>query len=322
LGENEQYDFENAEYYFINEVKDDLGEEYEATLKRLYHVDLSVKQSEFLIMMQEASKIKIRRIQTSDILEVTLHALLTLLNRKLPEPDTIKIVASTLKKLETEYDFLKYANLSETPDNDGLYQLKILREIDIDVPSNRGEAIQKLIMEISKSTDIKTQKLFITNFRKELTPQYLTRLRKIGVKLDQIEKDLQQQVYEILVKKTFDVLIESIGKKTSKSFAVALIDTILDQLRDSHEVLVFVTVDKSQYDAGIQAFHIAPEINHVDEVKLGKAIKEILRKTQDNLGSEAVSFVESLKKNLGDEYLSELENIGVNFHILELRGFM
>ena len=322
LGENEQYDFENAEYYFINEVKDDLGEEYEVVFKKTYDVDLTIKQSEFLNAMQEAAKGKILKIKTSDVLEYSIRTLLSMLNRKHSEADATKIMVATLKKLEQEYSFFKYVQLRDIPDQNGLYPLHILREIDTFLPSKRVEGIQTLIEEIGKTTDIKTRRVFIDHFGKELGPKYVSQLRKIGVKLPQIDKNLQQQVYEILVKRTFDVLIKLIGKKTSISFAVALLDTIIDPLREKYEVLEYIVIDKSRYDAGVDAFRIAPEINLVDEYKLGKALKEILRKTQDKLGDEAVSFVEAFKKDIGDDDIVELEKLGVNLHILELRGIM
>ncbi|MFH1100531.1 MAG: hypothetical protein V1726_00645 [Methanobacteriota archaeon] len=321
LGENEQFDFDNAEYYFINEVKDSLGEEVNAIFKKNYDVDLTLKQSDFLAAMQEAAKTKIRRIRTSEVLEYTIRSLLAVLNRKIAEPDAIKLMVTTLKKLEKEYSFFASVNIRDTPDSNGLYPIHIENDIDEDVPPKRGGGIQQLIFEVALSTNMKTRRVFVGEVIRDLGPKVMGQLRKIGVKLDQIEKDLEQRLYQGLTKKTFEVIITLIGKKTSPRFAVALVDTVIEQLRETHAVLSYITIDKTRYDEGINAFQFAPEINTVEEYKLGKALKEILKKTQDNLESEAVNFVEDFKKYIGDDSLSELEKIGVNLHILELRSF-
>lgn len=322
LGGNEQYDFENAEYYFINEVKDELGEEADKIFRTSFGVDFSSKQSDFLSAMQEAAKIKIRRIRTSEVLNYTIKGLLVLLNKKVAEPDAIKLMAATLKKLEDDYPFLNNVHLRETPDSNGLYPLNIQSDMDISMPPKRNEAIQRLIEEIAFSTNIKTRKIFIESFRRELDAKKCLQLKKIGVKLDEIEKNLQQQIYTVIVKKTFEILIELIGKKTSPSFAVASLDNLVEQLREKHDVLTYISIDKNRYSEGIAAFQFASEINFVEEFKLGKALKEILKKTQDHLEGEAVTFVDDFKKKLGEENVLELEKIGVNLHILELRGFL
>lgn len=312
---------ENADYYFIKEIKYTFESEIGPTLRK-YDIDLDSKQFEHLINMAEISKLEIIRIKNSEIIEPTLTVLTELLNKYISEKNAIKTIINSLKKLESRYDFLKYVKIKDTPDSKGFYTVDIKPEIDNIMPAKMGKAIQSLIEEAGKSTDLKTHRFFVADFKNELGEENLSKIKRMGVNLYYIDRILQQQGNELLTRKTLEVLIDLVGKKTSKSFAVASIDKLIEEIRDEYDVLKYIKIDKSRYNDGIDAISIVSGINSVGSYKFGKAIKEIIKKVQDNFGDKSSSFIENFKKKFGKEYLSEIEKIGVNLHLIDLRRFI
>jgi len=305
-------------YYFIKEIKDDLEPEILAIFKE-YGVDLNFKHFEYLTTIRETERAEMLRGKNSESIKPVLKALLQLLNRQFPEADAIREVITTIKKLGREYVFLKYIEISSTPTPDGFYTIKTNPALDEVLSSKIGEAIQTLIGDIGRSTDLRTRRSFIEDFKIALGSVNRSKIREMGVNLEHIDKKLRQQRHAVICKKILETLIDLMGAKTSKGFAVASIDTIIEKLQDKYEALQYIIVDKSLYDSGINAITIMPEINTVESYKFGKAIEEILKKIQEHLEDKTSSFIEEFENKMGHEYFLEIEKLGVNLHILELR---
>jgi hypothetical protein len=307
-----------ARYHFIKEIKDDLEPEIQSIFKE-YGLDLTFKHFEYLTTIKETEKSRMPRAKNSESVKPVLKALLQLLNRHVPEADAIKKVITTIKKFEGDYKFLKYIEISDTPTMNGFYTIKTKLALDEVLSSKMGEALQKIIEDVGRSIDARTRRSFIEDYKIALGAGNRSKIKEISVDLEHIEKRLRQQGHELLCKKTLEVIIELMSTKTSKSFAVASFDTVLEKLQNKHKVLKYITIDKTLYDNGIDAITIMPEINTVESHELGKAIEEILERIREHLEDKNQPFIEEFENKMGREYLSEIEKLGVNLHILELR---
>jgi len=321
VSKDKEYDFENAEYYFLKEVQDEIGDEYDITLKE-FGVDLDLKQSEFVLDMKEEAKARIRKINISRVLENIIKVLISLLSKSLSEEETIKNVIDSIKKLENKYDFLKYVEISDKPDSKGYYNIAVKDDINGIWSAKIGEAVEKLIVEIGRLTDSKVRQSFLNEFKSTLGNADISKIKDMGVDLDHVNKMLQRPEHEILFKGTLEALIAVMSEKTSTSFAVASIDTLIEKLRDKYAVFRYVQIDKFRYNDGISAFNIMPEIESADPYQLAKSIQELIKNIQSNFEDKSSLFIQDFKKKLGDDRLSEIKKIGVNLHILELRRLM
>lgn len=309
---------ENADHFFIREIIDLLGYKYEFLHKNL-GLNLYLKHSEYLIDGDGSTKTRFVPIKNSEILESVLRVLIDLLNRELSETDVINTIITFVKKLEGDYDFLQYVKIKDTPASDGLYDVRVLSEIDDVLQATMGEALQKLIMEIGSSTPLKTRRSFIKDFKNVIGPADLVKLKEMDIDLDHIVEMLQRQEHELIATKTLNVIVDIVSQKTSNSYAVALLDNIIEKLKEKHSILRYITIDKSRYKDGIKSIGILPEINSVESYEFGKALRDIIKKTRESLGDKYTSFFEDFKKQLGADYLSEIEKLGVNMHMIELR---
>ena len=308
----------NAGFFFINEFQEAIDDNVDLVLKE-NNIDLG-------LMKRHNIMDEILNIENSEVVKHVIMALTRSLNRTVPEAQSIKTVIALVKKLEGKYDFLKYIEMTNTPDLDALYSIRVLPSINPYInnvsPTYMGEALQKLIEEVGKSIEYETDQSFIEDFKNELEDEYLLKIKEVGVKLDLIRNLLLRPGHELLVKKTLEALIDIVGKRTSEGFAVVTIDTVIEKLEKRHDVLKFIKIDKSRYMDGFDAISIMPDINSVESYKLGKAIQDIIKVTQENLKDKARSVIEDFKNKLGDIYLSKIEEMGINLFLLEMRFFI
>ena len=180
--------------------------------------------------------------------------------------------------------------------------------------------IQNLIEEIGKSSDLETRRFIGEKFEMLVNNRDLVKIKKIGVQFNEIDNVLRKEDHQIILTEIFNVILGVIEKKISVDFGVKYIDALLKKLQEKHEVVKYITIDQSRLNEGISAIEISPEINSVDSYELGKAIKNILSRAQVDLKNLTNSFFVDFENGFNKKYLPELEKMGVNLHILELRS--
>lgn len=306
----------DSDFFFIKEIQETINKVDGLKLEEL-GIDLDIMQFQHIV-----EKTQILKENNSEVMEHVLKALVCLLNRKLPGLQAIKTIVVAIKKLEENYDFLKYIEISYRPDPDGFYSIRALSEIDNIWSSVLGEALQRLIEDVGRSVKWDSDQFFIEGFKAELGQEYISKIKTMGVKLDHVQTAIQRRKHDQLVRKTLDALIHVVSSETSESFALSTIDNAIKNLEEKHDVLRYIKIDASRYMDGFDAVSIMSEINNVESYKLGKAIQEIIKMLHNKLGGRVPSFIEDFKNKLGDKYLSEIEKIGVNLHLLQLKSLL
>ena len=244
--------------------------------------------------------------------------ILDLANKYLPEAETMKTLVGFVKNLQKKYEMYKYLVISDKPDKDGFFNVEIKPELNSLSHEEAREGYKQLIFDVGVYIEGKTNLSFIEDFRNELDDEDKIRVNKFKIPLDDIEEELWRNSFEIIAYKIFEVLIELMGSKTSISYAVTTIETILKKLQDKHEVLGYIIIDSSKYSEGIKAISIQPEIRNVETHKLGRGLKEIIKLLQDSIGER--TFIRDFKDKLGENLVQKVEKMGVNLHVLELRA--
>jgi hypothetical protein len=301
-----------ADFFFIREFR--------GALDNVIHLDLEKKginlsRMQFRYIDNRKEELKIKNL---DVVEHVIGALAIIVNQIIPEEETIKTMITTIKKLEMKYGFFKYIEITDKPDNEGFYYITVLPEMNNIRLAVVGEAIQRLIGDVGKLVVWKDKKSFIEAFENELGEKHLLNIKKMGVQLSRIETASPQLEHDELARKSIQTLIDIMSDKTSKSFALATMDSIIKKLEEKHDVLKYISIEKLMQMQGADIINIMPEINLVKSDILGKAIQDIVKIIYTNLEGKNEEFLEKFKTKLGDEYLTEIENIGVNLHLLQL----
>jgi len=311
---------EKSDFFVLKEISEEFEDKFGPLLNE-FNINLNYKQFEQLDKISEEDKIKsYRRIRNSEVVEDVIKALIRVVNKILPEKQAIMTINNSIGELKGTYDYVKYIELNDTSDSNGIYIVNVSPEIENIVSVKIAEALQKLIEKINNSIKWTIKGSFLISFINELGEEKVAKIERIGVNLKHIKTKIMKRENEELTKKILDALVMVVGEKTSEGFAIVTIHNVINEIAGRYHVLQNIKIDESLYSKGVEAITISPEINNVDPYELGKPFTEILKKTQDLVGNKFLSFIEDYKNKLGHEYLSELEKIRVNIHFLELRN--
>ncbi len=300
-----------AGYYFIKEIKEDLPHGYESILASL-GVDFDIMQLAYITERKRASII---RIENSDTVKFVIRAIYNVLESDLGRNRAFSTINELISRFKVKYEILKYVTINDTRHLQGTDNVVVSPIVDSMKSETLGNTLQKIIQEVSISQKEKGGSIFIEKLKNYLNADQILKLEEIGVKFHVIH--LRQ---DLVVKHMLKALFEVLSDASTKSYAVLTIDSALKKTNQKYKDVKYIKIDSTKYSEGINAVHISSEIESVRPSELGRMIQKIIEKVAKCLGGEAgQQFVENFKKRLGKTYVLRLEEMGINFHIIELQ---
>jgi len=307
---------ENADFFFIRELRDNFKYENEPIIKDLI-LNLNIKQFEYIVNRKN----EIRREETffqvknNEVVKPVITTLIYLLSKTTSETNAVKTIIDLKRKHEENYDFLKNISINNTANNDSNVNISIADELNTVPSAIIAEALEKLIQEIGKSIDEEFNQTFITDFKIVSGELSTEKMKKIGIDFNRISLAIRYQ-NKTITTKVLQVLLDVLSLKTSKSSAITMVGETVTLLQGIHTILNYIKINTSN-DEDNETFIVLSEINSIESYKLGSAFRDIITIIQEN--HKYIPLIEDFKKQLGDEYLTEVEKLGVNLHFLELK---
>lgn len=122
----------------------------------------------------------------------------------------------------------------------------------------------------------------------------------------------------VLLKAILRALYITAGRRTTQTFAVAIIDTIVKTIAERFDFLKSIQIYNNR---GAEDFiEISPEINTVHPAKIGKVIEAIIQVILIDLKDKAgYYFIKEIKRNLSEEIIMKLKDCGVDLELLTLQ---
>ncbi len=113
-------------------------------------------------------------------------------------------------------------------------------------------------------------------------------------------------------------LYTTVSRRTTQSFAVAVIDTIIRTIEERYDFLKYVQINRSGELADF--IDISPDLNSVHPAKIGKSIEAIVQVVYMDLREKAgVYFINEVKKNIDEDIIMRLRECGVDLELLMLQ---
>lgn len=304
-----------ADYFFIREFKDSIDAKNESILEDK-GLNLDLMQSNYLLERKELFK-----IENNVLIEDILGVLLRLIGKHNSKKKTILLLNSMLSTLEKKYKFLKYVKITEIKEREDSCEIEIYPDINEVWSLKIGEFIQDLLEKTKRSIHWEENISFTEAFKKGMGKSQLTILERIGINFKRIN-DITRSKNDkrSILSKTLEAIINFITIKTNASFAMATLDTLIENLKNDNDVFQLIHIEKSLYSQGFEAIIIDEEINDIKPYEIGKALRKIIGSIGETLDqNDKLKFIENIRKYLGEDYLSDIEQIGINLHILELK---
>jgi len=303
---------QEAGYFFIKEIKENLPFNYENSIKNL-GINFDTLQLEYLTDRKKSFKLYIKN---ADLMKHVFKTLYEVLEQNEGRLFTYKTLIELTTRLSTEYTMLRYVTINDITTVRNVDTITVNDEnLNMLEPSKVGFVIQKVIQEINNELDENGGVTFLKKLKERLNSDYLYRLKGLGVDFNVIKLN-QELVIKHVLKALVDVLITA----SSQSYAILMMNNFLKNPIDRYGHLKEIKVDNEKYSQGIEAIKIPSNLNTVRESEIGRCLQKLIEQVANTIGGEAgKQFINKFKEGLGKAYVLRIEEMGINLHLIELK---
>lgn len=122
-----------------------------------------------------------------------------------------------------------------------------------------------------------------------------------------------------VVEHILQALINISGRKTTKLQAISTMDELIKKLQEKYDFLKHIEIKDTRFVENEEPVSVMSDINGVKSNDVGKALYDIIKTMNSNLGKEAgYFFIKELKNNIGEDYYSTIEEMGLDFGVMQL----
>jgi hypothetical protein len=305
----------NAGYFFIRETQEKIGIDYDTMLVKTMDVDLTLMQSTYIV---EKKSIALLHIEKSDVMRRFLKALMEALERQTSKTFAIGFTAQRIEALRPKYTFLEYVSVNDIRYNLGSEEVAVQPEINNVDPLELGKAIGSILYDTDTALTDLGRNSVADDLKTYLTLEYLAKLKEIGVTIT-----AHGLGYNAIFKQVIKALIDILGKTSTENNAIFTVNSSLRKIDSTYEFLKCVKVDSATGQGELYHITITDNIDSINETDARRAIQQLLETIMESLEEKLrKEFIQKFKNSLEKKYLLKIEEMGVNFHMIELHQEM
>ncbi len=123
-----------------------------------------------------------------------------------------------------------------------------------------------------------------------------------------------------LVQAIMNSLLTISGRKTTKGYAITVLDSIVSNLQKKYELFHHVQLKDTRFLEDDNAVAVMSEIDNMSSEEIGKALHEMIIRMNKQLGEKAGHFfMKELSRKVGSDYYSVMKNdLGLDLNLLQL----
>ena len=305
----------NAGYFFIRETQEKIGIDYDTILVKTMDVDLTLMQSTYIV---EKKSIPLLHIEKSDVMRRFLKALMEALEKQTSKTFAIGLTAKRVEVLRQQYTFLEYVSVNDIRYNLGSEEVTVQPEINNVDPLELGKAIGSILYDTDTALTDLGRNSIADDLKANLTLEYLVKLKEIGVTIN-----AHGLGYSATFKQVIKALIDILGKTSTENNAIFTVNSLLRKIDSTYEFLKYVKVDSATGQGELYHITLTDNIDSINETDARRAIQQLLETTMESLEEKVrKEFIQQFKNSLEKKYLLKIQEMGVNFHMIELRQQM
>jgi hypothetical protein len=305
----------NAGYFFIRETQEKIGIDYDTILVKTMDVDLTLMQSTYIV---EKKSIPLLHIEKSDVMRRFLKALMEALEKQTSKTFAIGLTAQRVEALRQQYTFLEYVSVNDIRYNLGSEEVAVQPEINNVDPLELGKAIGSILYDTDTALTDLGRNSVADDLKTHLTLEYLAKLKEIGVTIN-----AHGLGYNAIFKQVIKALIDILSTTSTENNAIFTVNSLLRKIDSTYEFLKYVKVDSATGQGELYHITITDNIDSINETDARRAIQQLLETIMESLEEKVrKEFIQKFKNSLEKKYLSKIQEMGVNFHMIELRQEM
>jgi hypothetical protein len=299
-----------AGYFFIREVREKIGTDYNESLLRTMDVDLTLMQSTYIV---EKKTVNLLFIEKSDVVRRLLKTLLDLVEKQTTKTSAIEFIAHRVDAARHQYPFLDAVRISDIRYTMGLDEVAVQQTINEIDSKELGKALQLILNETDTALLNQGRVSVVGDLQTHLTTEYLSKLEEFGVNIT-----AHGLGYDMLLKQTITTIVDLLTKACSEAYAIYVVNNFL-QKTDHPTGALHVNILSMNKPTGIYQISITNDVDSISETDVRRAIQKLLSDIVRTLGEKSGDeFIQTFKNSLEKKYLSRIEELGVNLHMIEL----
>ncbi len=304
-----------AGYFFIRETREKIGIEYDRILLKEMDVDLTLMQSTIIV---ESKSINFLEIQKSDVLRRFLKVLLEAVQKQTSKSFALSCLQQHINTLQQQYPFLTCILINDIRYTLGSEEIVVGQEVNKIEPQELGRAMTAIFRGTDKTLIDLGRNSVAGDLKTHLTIEYLAKLRDMGVTISS-----RGIGYSAVFTEVIKTMIDIIAQTSSEDYAILVVNSFLRKIDAKYDFLKFINVEPPTKQEDVYHIKIEGNIDAISETDARRAIQQLLEIIIQSLGEKiSEEFISQFKNSLDKEYLSKIEEIGVNFHMIELHETM
>ena len=122
-----------------------------------------------------------------------------------------------------------------------------------------------------------------------------------------------------VVENILSTLINISSRKTNEGHALFVMSRLIKKLEDRHDLLKNIQITDTRFSENEDAVSIMSCINDAESVEVGKAIHDIIKNMNKDLGKDAGHFfIKELRTTLDGDSIALIEDMGVDLGLMQL----
>jgi len=304
-----------AGYFFIRETREKIGIEYDTILLKTMDVDLTLMQSTIIV---ENKSINVLEIQKSDVMRRFIKVLMETVEKQTSKSFAISFLQQHLDTLQHQYPFLTSILVNDIRYTLGPEEIVVQPAVNSIEPLDLGRAMTSILQETEKTLSDLGRNSIANDMKTHLTIEYLAKLKEMGVTITP-----QGIGYSAVFSHVIKTIIDILGKTSSENYAIFVVNSFLRKIDTKYNFLKPISVKPAANEGELYHIIIGDNIHTISETDARRAIQQLLGSIIESLGEKIRDeFIEQFKNSLDKKYLSRIEEMGVNFHMIELHEAM
>jgi len=301
----------NAGFFYIKELKENLGQENEKNLRTM-GIDLDVLHYSHITQKQHGEKLV---IENSDVIKQIFKCIIDLMGKKISRSFAISKLLHFIEHSEHSYSFLNFVTLRDVQSALGSEEIHIDEKLNSLSSESLGQELQLFLTDIQKGVFVDSTPNFFKYLQEYLTQDYNKKIKEMNVEFVD-----HQFNFELIFRHVLKALIDVMGRASSQSYAITVLNTFLRKIDTKFTFLKDIRINLEPDMQNDYNISIMTNLGGISELEARRAIQKLLEEIIIALGTELGDhFINEFKKSIDGDCLLTIEDIGVNLHILHLR---
>jgi len=300
-----------AGYFFIREIREKIGIDYDDVLVKSMDVDLTLLQSTFIV---EKKSFNLLQIEKSDVVRRVLKVLIELVEKQTSKTFALDFMARRVRALQPSYPFLGFVSIRDIRYTMGVDEVVVRQEVNAVDTLELQKALQFILNDTDKALLDLGRTAVVSDLKTHLTANYLAKLEELGITIVAYGVG-----YDAMFRQVLKTLIDVLGHLSTEAYAIYVVNLFLRKTDSFYGFLKNVKIDPATDQNEVYHISMMNNMDAISETDARRAIHQLLEEIVDSLGEKpGDQFIQEFKNALEKKYLSKIEDIGVNFHMIEL----